>query len=56
LLVGKDLGHQKVHQTPQLHHIILKRGASKQEAAFRVESEQGLPPLRLEIFNILRLI
>ena len=56
LLAAEDLRHQEMHQRPQLHHIVLQRGSCQEQPPSGVESEQSLPPLALEIFDVLSLI
>jgi len=45
-----------VHEGPELHHIVLERGASQQQAALGIEPEEGLPPLALKVLDILGLV
>ena len=56
LLAAEDLGHQEMHEGPQLHDIILQGGTSEQESPFGVEPEQGLPPLAFEVLDVLGLV
>ena len=39
LLTAEDLGHQEMHERPELHHIILKGCPSKKEPSLGVEPE-----------------
>ena len=36
---GKDMGHQEVHQGPELHQVVLKGGTGQEEATLAVEVE-----------------
>jgi hypothetical protein len=45
-----------MHERPELHHIILKRRACKQESALSIEAQKGLPALALKVFDVLSLI
>ena len=56
LLVGEDLRHQEVHEGPEFHNIVLKRGSSEEEAALGVEAQQCLPSLTFEVLDILSFI
>ena len=53
---GEDARHEEVHEGPELHEAVLERGAGEEEAALRVEVEQRLPPLRLEVLDVLGLV
>lgn len=55
-LPSKDVRHQEVHQGPQLHQAVLQRGSSEKEASLRVERQERLPPLALEVFDVLGLV
>lgn len=48
--------HQKVHERPQLHQVVLQGGARQKEPSLSVEIEQYLPLLRFEVFNVVSLI
>lgn len=52
----EDLRHQEVHQTPQLHQVVLQRSPGKQQPAFDLEGQQACPPLRLEVLNMVCLV
>jgi hypothetical protein len=52
----KDVRHQKVHQRPELHQVVLQRRAGQQQAVLRLEGQQRLPPLRLEVLDVMRLV
>ena len=54
--VGEDVGHQEMHKTPKLHHVVLQRGTCDQESALGVEPQECLPSLGLEVLDILGLI
>ena len=56
LLAAKDLRHQEMHERPELHDVVLERGASKEKAPLGVKPEERLPALTLEIFDVLSLI
>ena len=56
LHVGEDVGHQEMHETPQLHHVVLQWCSCDQESSLGVEPQEGLPSLRLEILYVLSLI
>jgi hypothetical protein len=56
LLTTENLGHQKVHERPQLHNIVLEGSACQQQSAARVEPQQSLPALTLEILYVLSFI
>ena len=56
LLAAEDVRHEEVHEGPKLHHVVLKRRPCQQQSSLGVESKQGLPPLALEVLNILGLI
>lgn len=45
-----------MHQTPELHNVILERSTSKEKTSFCIKSEQCLPSLTFEIFDILSFI
>jgi len=45
-----------VHQTPQLHYVVLERCSRQEQSSPRVEAEHGLPPLTLEVLNVLSLV
>lgn len=51
----EDVGHQEVHQRPQLHQTVLKWRPCQQKAALAGEIEQHLPSLRLEVLDVLSL-
>lgn len=51
----EDSWHEKVHEGPQFHQVVLERGAGQQQAALAVEVKQSLPPLALEILDVLSL-
>ena len=52
----EDIGHEEVHEGPQLHEVVLQRRAGEQEAPPAAEVEQQLPPLALEVLDVLRLV
>ena len=52
----EDVGHEEVHEGPQLHEVVLQRCAGEQEAPPAAEVEQELPPLALEVLDVLRLV
>ena len=52
---GKHGGHQEVHERPQLHQVVLQRGARQEQPALAVEVQQGLPALALEVLDVLGL-
>lgn len=52
----KDVRHQKVHQRPQLHEVVLQRRARDQQPPLRVEAQQRLPALRLPVLDHVRLV
>ena len=57
LCVGlEDLRHQEMHQRPQLHEVVLQRGASEKQAAPTGEAEQRLPSLGLKVLDLVRLV
>ena len=57
LLPGaEDVRHEEVHERPQLHEVVLQRRAREQQAALRVEVEQRLPALGLEVLDVVRLV
>jgi hypothetical protein len=45
-----------VHETPELHHVILQRCASEQESSLGVEPQQSLPSLGPEVLDVLSFI
>lgn len=53
---GGDLGHEEVHEGPELHEVVLQGGASDEEAALGVEVQQGLPPLALPVLDHVGLV
>lgn len=55
-LVAKYVRHQEMHKRPELHDVILQWSSRQQQPPVRVESEQGLPSLRLEVLNVLGLV
>jgi hypothetical protein len=48
--------HQEVEQTPQLHKIVLERRARQQQPALCLKPQQGLPPLRAKVLDVVRLV
>ena len=52
---GEDGGHEKVHERPELHQVVLQRRARQEEAPGAVEREQCLPALAAEVLDVLRL-
>lgn len=53
---SEDVGHEEMHQRPQLHQAVLQRGAREQQPPLRVESQERLPPLALEVLDVLGLV
>ncbi|RNA24824.1 hypothetical protein BpHYR1_027375, partial [Brachionus plicatilis] len=53
---GEHVRHQKVHERPQFHQVVLERCACEQKATLRLKVEQRLPPLGLEVFDVLRFV
>lgn len=53
---GEHVRHEEVHERPELHEVVLERRAGEEEAPLRLKVEQRLPPLRLEVFDVLRLV
>lgn len=45
-----------MHERPQLHHVILQGCSRQEQPPPRVESEEGLPALTLEILDVLGLV
>ena len=56
LLVSKHVWHDEHEQGHQLHEVVLQRRAGEQEAPPAAEVEQELPPLALEVLDMLRLV
>mmetsp|Transcript_9327 Transcript_9327/g.34919 ORF Transcript_9327/g.34919 Transcript_9327/m.34919 type:complete len:242 (-) Transcript_9327:2654-3379(-) len=54
--VREDVGHQKMHQSPKLHQRVLQGRASQQESPLRVEADQRVPPLALEVLDVVGLV
>ena len=50
------LRHKEVHETPEIHEIILQGSTCEQEAALRVEAEEGLPPLGAKVFDMMSFV
>ncbi len=48
--------HQKVHERPKLHQVVLQRCASQQKTAAGIKAEQSLPALRLKVLDMMRLV
>ena len=55
-MVAEDLGHQEVHQRPKLHYIVLEGRSREEKPPFRIEPEERLPALTLEVFDVLGLV
>ncbi len=53
---GEDVRHEEVHERPELHEVVLERGAGEEEAALGLEVEEGLPALGLEVLDVLGLV
>lgn len=51
----EHVGHEEVHQRPQLHQVVLERGAGQQQTVGGLEVQQHLPPLGLEVLDVLGL-
>jgi len=43
-------------KTNQLHEVVLQRSTGEEQAVSSVEAEEGLPPLRAEVLDVMRLI
>lgn len=52
----EDVGHQKVHERPDFHEVVLEGRSSEQETALRVVIEEDLPTLTLKVLDVLGLI
>jgi len=52
----KDVGHEEVHQRPQLHQAVLQRRAGQQQPTLAIEVQQHLPALGLEVLYVLSLL
>ena len=48
--------HQKLQQRPQLRQVVLERSARQQQPPERAEHQEGIPPLRLEVLDHVRLV
>ncbi len=48
--------HQELQERPELREVVLQWGSRKQQAAERAEHEEGIPPLRLEVLDHVRLV
>lgn len=55
LVRGEDVRHKEMHQRPQLHEGVLKRRSRQQQSVVTGQPQQCLPPLRLEVLDVLRL-
>lgn len=57
LAVGReDVGHEEMHEGPELHQVVLERCAGEEETPLRLEIEETLPALRLEVLDVLGLV
>jgi hypothetical protein len=56
LLATENLRHQEVHQTPKFHHVILQGRPSEEQPPLSVKAKESLPPLTLEVLDVLGLI
>ena len=48
--------HEEMHQAPQLHQIVLQRGASQQDPPAGVKPQKRLPPLGLPVLDHVRFV
>ena len=53
---GEDLRHEEVHETPELHQVILQRRPGNEQPPPAVEVEQRLPALRLPVLDHVGLV
>lgn len=53
---SEDVGHEEVHERPQLHEAVLQGGPREEKPPLGVEGQQGLPPLALEVLDVLGLV
>lgn len=53
---SEDVGHEEVHERPQLHQAVLQRGPREEETPLGVERQQRLPPLALEVLDVLSFV
>lgn len=56
LLTAKYLRHQEMHKRPELHDIVLEGGPRQEESSLCVKAQERLPPLTLEVLNVLSFI
>ena len=52
----EDVGHEEVHEGPELHQVVLKGRSRQEQAPGGLEVEEELPPLGLEVLDVLRLV
>lgn len=50
------MGHEEVHERPELHEAVLQRGTGEEEPPLGVERQERLPALALEILDVLGLV